>query len=374
MKKISIISALFAVLAMFTACSSDTDSNPTFSQPESFVLNTPALAGNTYDLEHCKYIELTCSQPDYGYTAAVTYSVEIAFNEAMEKSTILPTSYTTAKMNVDASEIAVAATQMKVDEGVREEEFPLDTPLYIRLNAILGNGLGKVSSNVICLKNIHLAFALPAVTLPEKVYVIGGFCGWNWDNAPKMTMVNGATNTFWHMVYMGDGQGIKFNANPAWDGGEVGFAQVTINDLAGAGVKEDGGNISADNAGWYLAVVRLSLDGRDIKYDVTFQNADVYLMGPVVGGWDECKPEAKFEVPAAMDGEFVSPAFVEGVSGDPGVRAYIKIEGYDWWKTEFMVFDGNIVYRGNGGDQERVSAEAGQKLYLNFATDKGRIE
>ena len=374
MKKISIISALFAVLAMFTACSSDTDSNPVFSQPESFVLNTPALAGNTYDLAHCKYVELTCTQPDYGYTAAVTYSVEISFNENMTDSVSLPTSYTTAKMQVDASEIAVAATQLKVDAGVPEEQFPIDAPLYVRLNAVLGNGLGEVFSNVICLQNIHLDFALPAVTLPEKVYVIGGFCGWHWDNAPAMAMVNGATNTFWHLVYMGDGQGIKFNTHTAWDGGEVGFDQATVNDLAGAGVKSDGGNFSADNAGWYIAVVRLALEGRDIKYDVTFQKPEVYLMGPVVGGWDECKPEALFTVPAAMDGEFVSPAFIDGVSGDPGVRAYIKIEGYDWWKTEFMVFDGNIVYRGNGGDQERVSADAGQKLYLNFATDKGRIE
>ena len=374
MKKISIISALFAVLAMFTACSSDNDSNPTFRQPDSFVLNTPALAGNTYDLANCKYIELTCTQPDYGYTAAVTYSVEISFNQDMTASVMLPTSYTTAKMNVDASEIAVAATQMKVDEGVKEEQFPIDAPLYIRLKAALGNGLGEVNSNVICLQNIHLTFALPAVTLPEKIYAIGGFCGWNWDNAPQMTMVNGAPNTFWHMVYMGGGQGVKFNVNPAWDGGEVGFAQATVTDLAGAGVKDDGGNFGAENAGWYLAVVRLTLDGRDLKYDVTFQKPEVYLMGPVSGGWDECKPEALFTVPETMEGEFVSPAFIEGVSGDPGVRAHIKIEGYDWWKTEFMVFDGKIVYRGNGGDQERVSAEAGQKLYLNFATDKGRIE
>ena len=374
MKKISIISALFAVLAIFTACSSDNDSNPTFRQPETFVLNTPALAGNTYDLANCDYVELTCTQPDYGYTAAVTYSVEISFNADMTASAILPTSYTTAKMNVNAEEMAVAATQLKVDAGILEDQFPIDAPLYIRLNAELGNGLGKVSSNVICLQNVHLEFSLPAVTLPEKVYAIGGFCGWNWDNAPKMAMVNGATNTFWHMVYMGDGQGVKFNTHTAWDGGEVGYDQCTVNDLAGAGVKSDGGNFSADNAGWYLAVVRLTLVGRDIMYDVTFQKPEVWLMGPVSGGWDECKPEALFTVPSTMDGEFVSPAFLEGVVGDPGVRAHIKIDGYDWWKTEFMVFDGKIEYRGNGGDQERVSGDAGQKLYLNFATDKGRIE
>jgi hypothetical protein len=39
-----------------------------------------------------------------------------------------------------------------------------------------------------------------------------------------------------------------------------------------------------------------------------------------------------------------------------------------------MVFDGSIKYRGTGGDQDRVTASAGQKLYLNFSTDKGEIK
>jgi hypothetical protein len=39
-----------------------------------------------------------------------------------------------------------------------------------------------------------------------------------------------------------------------------------------------------------------------------------------------------------------------------------------------MVFNNKIVYRGNGGDQERVINAVGQKLYLNFGTDTGKIE
>ncbi len=53
---------------------------------------------------------------------------------------------------------------------------------------------------------------------------------------------------------------------------------------------------------------------------------------------------------------------------------YAKIPGYDWWKSEFMVFDKKIKYRGNGGDQERVNATAGQKLYLNFTSETGEIK
>ena len=81
----------------------------------------------------------------------------------------------------------------------------------------------------------------------------------------------------------------------------------------------------------------------------------------------------KLDIPTTLDGQFVSPAFAKSVPGGDGdgVRAYVKIEGFDWWKTEFMVFDGKIKYRGAGGDQDRVAGSAGQKLYLNFANDTG---
>ena len=46
----------------------------------------------------------------------------------------------------------------------------------------------------------------------------------------------------------------------------------------------------------------------------------------------------------------------------------------DWWRSEFMVFSGKIEYRGKGGDQEHVSASAGQKLKLNFTAETGTIE
>ena len=46
----------------------------------------------------------------------------------------------------------------------------------------------------------------------------------------------------------------------------------------------------------------------------------------------------------------------------------------DWWKTEFIVLDGKIVYRGNGNDQERVKVAEGQKAYLNFTAGTGSFK
>ena len=66
--------------------------------------------------------------------------------------------------------------------------------------------------------------------------------------------------------------------------------------------------------------------------------------------------------------------FSLAATAENGVRVYCPIEGHDPWHSEFMVFNEKIVYRATGGDQERVTAPAGQKLYLNFSNDTGRIE
>ena len=59
---------LLAVLPFMASCETDTDSNPTLQQPTTFVLNTPAYAeNNVYDLANAETVNLTTTQPDYGY-------------------------------------------------------------------------------------------------------------------------------------------------------------------------------------------------------------------------------------------------------------------------------------------------------------------
>ena len=60
--------------------------------------------------------------------------------------------------------------------------------------------------------------------------------------------------------------------------------------------------------------------------------------------------------------------------GDGGVRACVSIEGLDWWKTEFMAFDGELKYRATGGDQDRVNGKKGEVLSINFLKGTGSIK
>ena len=79
---------LMGGLCLFTACEDDRDSNPTIQQPESFVLNEPAYAGNLIDLQTSSTLNLSCAeQPDYGYTAVVTYQPQVSLTGEFTVST-----------------------------------------------------------------------------------------------------------------------------------------------------------------------------------------------------------------------------------------------------------------------------------------------
>ncbi len=372
-------------LCLFTACSDDNDSNPVITEPTEFVLNAPANANNQLDLASSETITLTCSQPNYGFPAATTYNVYVATEADMSDAQLMEINAKAPKLELDAAVLASTLTTMMLEKGKTEEDFPMTMPIYFQAEAVITATTGaayeasRIKSNVVSLNNVALEFSLPPVELPAELYIVGNFCGWNWDNAVTTAPVYEAKHIQWHMVYIDD-SGIKFNTATAWDGGEVGFAGITVDPESELGdeIIDGGGNIASSKPGWYLMIITMSVEGRDIKYSVKFNKPQVWLMGTITpnADWKELEEGCMFEVPATADGEFVSPAFTNDVSGDGGARAYVKVPGYDWWKSEFIVgLDGNkISYRGAGGDQDRVDGKAGQKFYLNFSNDTGRIE
>jgi hypothetical protein len=371
-------------LGLLTACSDDTDSNPTVVTPTKFVLNTPAAANQPIDLTNSTTVNLTCSQPDYGFPASTGYTVQVSLKSDMSDSIEIAQVFSSVNINLDAYTLASALTQLELSEGKTEQDFPLVSKVYLRLKAQMLTSTNspvpgtEILSNVISLDKVMFEFSLPPVTVPEKLYVMGNFTDGKWDKAVEMVMVNGTTNVFWAMVYV-DADGIMFNSAMAYDGNEVGYAGLNsvYGDLASQ-IKDNGGKIASDKPQWTLMVVSASVSGRTILYDVQFLKPEVWLMGPCIGDkdWKEQNPAGLFSVPADAKGSFESPAFTGAVPGGDGdgVRVYVKVPGYDWWKSEFIVISGKIVYRGTGGDQQRVAGSVGQKMYLNFATGTGEIK
>ena len=341
------------------------------------------LTNAEVDLANSEVIQLTCSQPDYGFPVRTAYKVDVATAADMSDAVDFGETFYNTKINLDAATLAATLTTLETNKGKTEADFPMQIPVYFRVNACMVDGLNApvkdmgITSNVVALKNVRLLYSLPPVNTPDALYLVGNFCGWSWDKSLSMVPCYDGLNVFWHMVYI-DESGIKFNTNTAWDGGEKGFAGMNSvsGDLAAQIQASGDGNIASNTPGWYLMIITCSVQGRDIIYDVQFNEPNVWLMGTVTptGGWDELMDGCKFDVPTTADGDFVSPAFANNAAEDSGVRAYVKVPGFDWWKSEFMVFDKKIVYRAAGGDQERVAGAAGQKLYLNFTTETGEIK
>lgn len=379
-------SALLVVmsLTLMTACSDDNDSNPSIQTPTEFKLNTPALVNTPIDLANSSKIMLTCSQPNYGYTASVQYTVQVATDENMTDAVELSETSNSAKVAIDAASLASTLTNIYVQKGKTEADFPMDVKAYFRLKANIVTSNGNVVegteilSNVVSLNNIHLLFSLPPVNLPSHIYVVGNFCDWKFDNCFDMVQVYGTDNTFWRLVYI-DESGIKLNSAQEFNGNEKGYAGITVSGDCKDDIIDKDGNIASSKPGWYLVIVTTSVVNREIHYDVQFNKPTILLTGPVAGNSD-CKEDIAegwpFTVPTTKDGDFVSPAFVGSVPGGDGdgVRMYVKVPGHDWWHSEFVVLSDKIEYRATGADQARVAGSAGQKVYLNFAKGTGEIK
>ena len=190
-------------------------------------------------------------------------------------------------------------------------------------------------------------------TYPETMYMIGAeFGNWTWNDegVVEMVPVNGQEGVFWCTRQFTANQGFKFCSVREWAGD---FATLGNSDVI-----VEGGNLVVKENGLYTVVVDLAGNKVSVK------KAEVYGIGNCFGGWDAGTP---FTINA--DGTATITTTAEGE-----VRMYTAVEGADWWRTEYIVLDGAIVYRGNGNDQERVNVAAGAKVTLDFNAGTGVIE
>ena len=150
-KSLCVPALALAVLPFMASCETDTDDNPTLQHPTSFVLNTPAYAtSNVYDLANSESVNLTTSQPDYGFPVVTTYEVQVSLNQAFTSVTgaevpeginytTLMSSYPQANMNVSATELNNAiVTLYQTDNGGADPSGRV-LNAYVRLAAHVAN-------------------------------------------------------------------------------------------------------------------------------------------------------------------------------------------------------------------------------------------
>ena len=371
---------LLGSISFMTACSDDRDGNPTILHPTTFTLETPSYASSTITLSTTDSLAFSWQQPDFGYPAKVNYQIQLSFTNKFATSlkeaatnggtadyNELATVYFAKNAQLEAKDFAQALQDLG---GWTKDKVPAKQKVYVRIKACYPN-VDTLYSNSVELNVVpYFIEPAPQPALPDStLYFTDSKYSWGtpWN---KLVPVHGTigykgtgTPTFWTMVYLDAAEEIKFAPLPKW-GNDFGYKGVTFTDHAGANPTDKDGNIKIGKAGWYLVVV--TNDGE--KRTVSFEKPEVYLQGATNGGDWNCKAENRFTIPTTADGEFVSPAFIAADE----VRMCVKLDGFDWWRTEFIVDkDGNIVYRGSGDDQARVKVKVGQRCHLNFSTGKG---
>ena len=382
-KNIVLPALALVTLPFMTSCSKDIDSNPTLQEPTTFHLNTPALAlgGNVYDLEKGETLNLTTSQPDYGFPLATTYQVQISLNKNFsdKEYTTLESTYNKANMNVDAQEINNAVVEMFLDNNPGVSPSGVIMPIYVRLRAHITNSdRGYINSNVIEIPKVVVGYV---ASLPKNIFLAGSSIR-NGESVKQLAQISGSKNEdFFGMFYVGENGSIKWGASTK---ANKGYKDATVNCKAtGVTVSEaaDGG-IQFAKAGWYIIVVQAHADAANNKMVYTFRTEapKAYIIGAAAGGdWSDPTTGWELSVPETADGEWVSPAFTAG--GE--LRAYMKIPGWDWWHTEFTIYKKKIYYRDvnlidswakNKGAGYSVTCAPGQKLHVNFDTDAMEVK
>lgn len=227
-----------------------------------------------------------------------------------------------------------------------------------------GAGAGKIAKAGKYTMTINMMdYTYTIEAAPTELFMTGS--EYSWNNWKQLVPVYGTNEQFWTVVYLAEGEQLKFAPQAAW-GGDFGYTGTTIKDEAGANITSSSdGNIVVGKAGWYILHVT---NGTERIFEVLEPN--VYLIGDTAGEWN-VNASHKFTVPTTKDGDFISPAFAK----DAALRMCVSIgDPGDWWKTEFIITNGNIDYRGKGGDQASLNVSEGQKAYLNFTTGAAKVQ
>ena len=256
------------------------------------------------------------------------------------------------KIVLDDSKVVKANTNLGVDCKQGGEDIPANGTYDITLTYTLANGAVANSYK-------YVLNQTKAPTLPTTMYMIGkDFGDWTWDNAGvvEMTQVNGHPGMFWCTRYIATpANGFKFCAVKDWDGA---FGKLTNNE----GFKQDeDGNCVVSEAGLYTMLVDLN------ESKLTIYKAKVFGMGDAFGNWDE----ATYPFVANEDS---TVTITTTAAGNLRMYSEVKDNTGKWWQSEFNIYDGKIVYRGNGGDQTAVPVAAGAKVTLDFNAGTGTIE
>lgn len=240
MKKLNIFAYCLAGMLAFSSCQDDRDDNPTILHPETFTLN--ASTETVYDLQNIETIDWTCDVPDYGYSAAVTYSVQInKDNNWVDAEGENAASYVTLEATYSTNQLKISAAEMDrsliiLNEWFDAETFPTtEQTVFVRIMSSIETVSGyEAYSEPVEIR--YLPYYMEVSLEPETMYVVGDHNGWAAnDDAPRLIATDEAG-----MIFHGYAQlntQFKFMTTDSWADPNYGGGSGTL--------ALGGGNITA---------------------------------------------------------------------------------------------------------------------------------
>ena len=169
---------LMCIASLFTSCKDDNDDNPTFQTPTEFEINTPASTDQYIQLSADNTVHLTWSQPNYGYNALATYSIQVG---VVQDDGTIKWSQKTIK---DDDGNIVGYEDINQADGLKTLEEYVDKgfrKIAVRVKAaLIESNTTEVPSSIIISEPVffnHMrSFAV--IKKPDYIYLIGNPSDW----------------------------------------------------------------------------------------------------------------------------------------------------------------------------------------------------
>lgn len=298
----------------FTSCADDNDSNPVLHMPATFTLNTPALAGNMYDLKNTTdSIAFTWSQPNYGgMPLATTYKLQYVVAKTGNEVVTDAEGNLKFADGVEVKEYDESKTKCEYklapadvdlillrETGATADNMPASTDVYYRVSAQT-TSTQPVYSNIIKMTYAPY-YQRTEIAEPVVWYLVGScFADGLWgEQVPTSALPLYLTGdkydedkgygTISWTGYMPDGANFKIRGSlsDSWD------AQIGQDGEFGKYKFHTGDNITPNGAGVYTITIDTKAAAMEqtscvsvTKVDDATTYSQVYLNGSF-NGWGE---------------------------------------------------------------------------------------
>ena len=406
MKKIfSYATALLAGLFVFTSCSDDRDSNPTLTQPTSFLLNNLEVGSGAVDLSKSTSVELTWSQPTPYTTgnAAVTatYTIELSnvasfnkkYDEAADDNTgadYIALDETTQLCKYDVPAATLATALQKIAK-YPEDNVPATQEVTFRVRSAVkdaaGNEYNPIVSNTVTMTAVPYYVELKDAPI-IMWYLVGNLFGGKWgsdigETALPMFVKPGFeydkktgsgeleyTNYFitgdYNEKKESDAAGFKIQpADFNWNYGVTGDNSQKGKIIYRNGSNDDGGHIVAPENGYYTITMNTANNTAKMeKYEGTVKNYGSVALSGSFNGWGKTEM-----LPYNKEG-VENHAWYLVIDATPETASErgnceLKFRTDDDW-LGFGTNDGDFYATGIAGDGKNVGLPIGFKYVVSF--------